>query len=49
MLDHLDAITLGVTTARRAWLAKEQIVNTWTASRFAAWARRPREAARAAR
>jgi DNA polymerase (family 10) len=45
MLDHLDAIELGVATARRAWLAKEQIVNTWPLERLIAWARSTRPAA----
>jgi DNA polymerase (family 10) len=45
MLDHLDAIELGVATARRAWLAKDQIVNTWPLARLVAWARSVRSAA----
>ena len=45
MLDHLDAIQLGVATARRAWLAKDQIVNTWPLERLVAWARSTRPAA----
>jgi DNA polymerase (family 10) len=42
MLDHLDAIELGVATARRAWLTKDQIVNTWPLKRLVAWTRSTR-------
>jgi DNA polymerase (family 10) len=45
MLDHLDAMELGVATARRAWLGKDQIVNTWPLERLVAWARSTRPAA----
>ncbi|GEL09044.1 DNA polymerase/3'-5' exonuclease PolX [Salisediminibacterium halotolerans] len=34
MLDHME---LGVKTARRAKLKKENVVNTWTASQLKAW------------
>lgn len=45
MLDHLDTMGLGVTTARRAWLGPGQIVNTWPVDRLVAWARGGRTAA----
>jgi DNA polymerase (family 10) len=39
MLDHLGVMELGVATARRAWLEKHQIINTWPLKRLVAWAR----------
>ncbi|HEY7540981.1 MAG TPA: DNA polymerase/3'-5' exonuclease PolX [Methylomirabilota bacterium] len=42
VLDHLGAIELGVATARRAWLGKDQIVNTWSAKRLVGWAKSSR-------
>jgi len=43
MLDHLAAIELGVATARRAWVDKAGIVNTWPAKKLLAWARTPHQ------
>ncbi len=39
VLDHLTMMELGVATARRAWLAKDEVVNTWPAKKLLAWAR----------
>jgi DNA polymerase (family 10) len=43
-LDQLENMTLGVATARRAWLGKADIVNTMPLSKLLAWAHtaRPR-------
>ncbi len=38
VLDHLAMMELGVATARRAWLAKAEIVNTWPVKKLMAWA-----------
>jgi DNA polymerase (family 10) len=43
-LDHLGAMELGVTTARRAWLAPAGIVNAWPLARLLAWTRAGRTA-----
>jgi DNA polymerase (family 10) len=39
--DQLACMPLGVAVARRAWMAKSEVVNTWPARQLAAWARRP--------
>ncbi len=41
-LDHLGNIELGVATARRGWIEKSEVINTWPASRLVAWARTER-------
>jgi DNA polymerase (family 10) len=41
VLDQLAYMSLGVAVARRAWMAKSEVVNTWPARKLAAWARRP--------
>lgn len=41
MLDQLAWMPLGVAVARRAWMPKSEVVNTWPARKLAAWARRP--------
>ena len=45
VLDHLDTMELGVATARRAWLGKAEIVNTWPVNKLLAWARSSRPGA----
>jgi DNA polymerase (family 10) len=42
VLDHLAAIELGVATARRAWVEKAGVVNTWPAKELLAWVRSSR-------
>jgi DNA polymerase (family 10) len=42
VLDHLAMMELGVATARRAWLAKPEVVNTWPVEKLLAWARSSR-------
>ncbi|MBI2159678.1 MAG: DNA polymerase/3'-5' exonuclease PolX [Candidatus Rokubacteria bacterium] len=42
VLDHLSTIELGVATARRAWVEKSGVVNTWPAKKLLAWARSSR-------
>ena len=42
VLDHLSTIELGVATARRAWVEKSGVVNTWPAKKLLAWARASR-------
>ncbi len=42
MLDHLALMELGVLTARRAWVGKAGVVNTWPAKKLGAWAQRHR-------
>lgn len=39
VLDHLDAIRLGVATARRGWLEKADVLNTRPARELVAWTR----------
>jgi DNA polymerase (family 10) len=39
VLDHLGLMELGVATARRAWIGKAEVVNTWPVERLLAWAR----------
>jgi DNA polymerase (family 10) len=52
VLDHLDTMELGIATARRAWLGKAGIVNTWPVKKLLGWVRAARpdagERARAA-
>jgi len=38
-IHHLDLMRFGVAVARRGWLEKEDIINTWEASRLIAWAK----------
>ena len=45
VLDHLTTMELGVATARRAWLGRDEVVNTWPARKLLAWARRGRQEA----
>ena len=45
VLDHLGTMELGVATARRAWLGKAEIVNTWPVNKLLAWARSSRPGA----
>ena len=40
MLDHLGFMELGVLTARRAWVGKAGVVNTWPVARLREWMRR---------
>jgi DNA polymerase (family 10) len=40
VLDQLAFMAFGVAVARRAWLPKSEVVNTWPARKLAAWARR---------
>jgi DNA polymerase (family 10) len=40
MLDHLASMELGVLTARRAWVGKADVVNTWPARTLSMWAQR---------
>ncbi|MEK7387101.1 MAG: DNA polymerase/3'-5' exonuclease PolX [candidate division NC10 bacterium] len=42
VLDHLNTIELGVATARRAWIEKPEVVNTWPVKKLLAWARSSR-------
>ncbi len=37
VLDQLETIQLGVATARRAWIEKSEVVNTWPAKKLIAW------------
>ena len=37
VLDQLETIQLGVATARRAWIEKAEVVNTWPAKKLIAW------------
>jgi len=41
VLDQLACMPLGVAVARRAWMEKAEVLNTWPAGKLAAWARRP--------
>jgi DNA polymerase (family 10) len=41
MLDQLAFMPLGVAVARRAWIGKAEVVNTWPARKLARWAQRP--------
>ena len=37
-LDQLDNMGLGVATARRAWIEKSDVINTWPADKLLTWA-----------
>lgn len=37
MRDHLPFMELSVGTARRGWVGRDEVVNTWTASRLMRW------------
>ena len=39
--DNLAAIELGVATARRAWVDKAGVINTWPVKKLLAWAHPP--------
>jgi DNA polymerase (family 10) len=41
VLDQLAYMPLGVAVARRAWMTKAEVVNTWPARKLAAWTQRP--------
>lgn len=47
-LDQLDTMRLGVATARRGFLGKDQVVNAWPVTKLLAFARRPHGPASAA-
>jgi len=38
-IHHLDLMRFGVAVARRGWLEKEDIINTWETPRLIAWAK----------
>jgi len=40
---ELGNMTNGVRNARRGWVEKDRVVNTWTAKRFLAWVERKRQ------
>ena len=40
VLDQLACMPLGVAVARRAWLGKSEVVNTWPIGKLEAWTRR---------
>ncbi len=40
VLDQLACMPLGVAIARRAWIGKAEVVNTWTLRKLEAWMRR---------
>jgi DNA polymerase (family 10) len=40
VLDQLAYMSLGVAIARRAWLGKSEVVNTWSLKKLEAWVRR---------
>jgi DNA polymerase (family 10) len=40
VLDQLACMTLGVAIARRGWLEKAEVVNTWPLQKLEAWTRR---------
>jgi DNA polymerase (family 10) len=42
LLDHLAAMELGVTTARRGWVEAAGVINTWPAQKLRAWVERHR-------
>ncbi|HEX7126895.1 MAG TPA: DNA polymerase/3'-5' exonuclease PolX [Thermodesulfobacteriota bacterium] len=46
-LDQLGTMRLGVTTARRGWVGREQVVNAWPLERLLAFTRGPRAGAAA--
>jgi DNA polymerase (family 10) len=37
VLDHLDGMELGIATARRAWVGRAEVVNTWPLRKLTAW------------
>ncbi len=41
-LDQLENMTLGVATARRAWIGKSDVVNTMPLDKLLSWAHKPR-------
>jgi DNA polymerase (family 10) len=43
-LDHLGNMTFGVAVARRAWVEKEDVVNTMPLKDLLKWAHRKRKA-----
>jgi DNA polymerase (family 10) len=45
VLDQLDNMSLGVATARRAWIEKSDVINTWPLDRLLAWAHKTRPSA----
>jgi DNA polymerase (family 10) len=44
MVEHLGVMELGVATARRAWIAAREVVNTWPVDELRAWVARSRPA-----
>jgi DNA polymerase (family 10) len=40
VLDQLACMSLGVAVARRAWVEKSEVVNTWPLRKLEAWTRR---------
>jgi DNA polymerase (family 10) len=40
ILDQLACMPLGVAVARRAWIEKSEVVNTWPVRKLEAWTRR---------
>ena len=40
VLDQLACMPLGVAVARRAWMTKAEVVNTWPARKLVAWTKR---------
>jgi DNA polymerase (family 10) len=47
VLDHLDAMALGVAVARRGWVEAASVVNTWPVSKLCAWLEAERAPGRA--
>jgi DNA polymerase (family 10) len=41
-LDQLENMTLGVATARRAWIGKSDVINTMPLDKLLSWAHKPR-------
>ncbi len=39
-VDELGCIALGVATARRGWIERDEVINTWPVEKLLAWARR---------
>jgi DNA polymerase (family 10) len=44
-LEHLDNMAVGVGTARRGWIDRRHVVNTWPVADLMAWATRARGSA----
>lgn len=42
VLDQLDNMALGVAVARRAWLEKADVINTWPLDKLLTWAHKSR-------